>query len=70
MNPTPKSFKVEQLNVRVFASRQDLGVAAAADAAGIIAECIRQRGLARIMVATGNSQLEFMDALVKHREVD
>lgn len=71
MNLSPTtSFKVDQLDVRVFANRRDLGVAAAEEAARIITECIRQRGMARIMVATGNSQLEFVDALVQHDEVE
>ena len=49
----------------VCPSRAALGFDAARKAAGIIQRAIEQRGRARIMVATGNSQLDFMKALVE-----
>ena len=49
-------------NVAVFSNPKDLGMAAAAQAAEIITKAIGRRGHARILVATGNSQLE----LIKH----
>lgn len=70
MTTNPASFKVDQLDVRIFADARTLGVAAAADAAGVISDAIAQRGLARVMVATGNSQLEVIKALVEHHEVE
>lgn len=57
------------MNVRVFGSKGDLGDAAAERAATIIREAVRTRGEARIIVATGNSQLEFSDALVRRQDV-
>lgn len=51
--------------VRVYPSREALGVAAAADAAQLIENSVRDRGRARIIVATGNSQLELIHALVR-----
>jgi glucosamine-6-phosphate deaminase len=42
-----------------------MGLAAAADAAALIRTTVEQRGRARIMVATGNSQLDVIDCLIK-----
>jgi len=50
--------------IRVFPSGQELGAAAANDAAQIIHEAVERRGRARIRLATGNSQLDMMGALV------
>jgi glucosamine-6-phosphate deaminase len=49
--------------VRVFPTIAELGAAAAERAAILINEAIAQHGKARIMVATGNSQMAFIDAL-------
>lgn len=49
--------------VRVFESKKALGAAAATQAAAAVAEAIRQRGVARIVAATGASQFEFLEAL-------
>jgi glucosamine-6-phosphate deaminase len=51
--------------VQLYPSRQELGAAAAANAARIITNAVRERGRARIIVATGNSQLEMIHALVE-----
>ena len=48
---------------QVFESRQQLGQAAAERAASIIRAAVAERGRARVIVATGNSQLAFIDAL-------
>ncbi len=50
--------------VRIYPSRQALGTAGGADAARLIAEAVRERGRARIIVATGNSQLDVIPSLV------
>ncbi len=51
--------------VHIYPSRQALGEAAALAAAAMIQEAIGQRGYARIMIATGNSQLDVSEALVR-----
>lgn len=51
--------------VRIYPSREALGVAAAAEAAQVIENAVRDRGRARVIVATGNSQLELIHALVR-----
>jgi glucosamine-6-phosphate deaminase len=69
MNPViPQTVERSYGNaaVRVFENRHLMGLAAAADAAALIRKAVADRGSARIMVATGNSQLDLIDALVKH----
>ena len=48
---------------QVFDSRQQLGEAAAQRASSLIQSAVAERGRARVIVATGNSQLAFIDAL-------
>jgi glucosamine-6-phosphate deaminase len=56
--------------VHFFSTRSALGEAAAAHAAELIRAAIQKRGRARIMVGTGNSQDDLIDALVQRRDVD
>lgn len=56
--------------VQVYPSPKAMGEAAARQAAEIIREAIAERGKARIVVATGNSQIEFIQALVARPDVD
>ena len=58
------------MHLRVFEETKDLGRAAAAQAATAIRDAIRQRGIARIVAATGASQFEFLDALTARTEID
>ncbi len=51
------------LRTSIYASNEALGAAAAAEAAEIIREAVAARGVANIIVATGNSQLTFLAAL-------
>lgn len=61
----PAALKYGTAQVRIYPSRTALGAAAAADAARIITAAVRDRGRARIIVATGNSQLDMIHALVE-----
>jgi len=56
--------------VKVFNDKGSLAQAAAEEARTILRETIRDRGCARIIAATGNSQLEFLDALTKAKDID
>ncbi|HND62849.1 MAG TPA: glucosamine-6-phosphate deaminase [Opitutaceae bacterium] len=68
--PVPlRSFTAEKLPVRIYPTPATLAVAAAADAARIIREAVAARGRARVILATGNSQLAFLDALVREPAV-
>jgi len=58
-------MKYGAAEVRIFPSLDALGAAAATDAARIISEAVQKQGRARIIVATGNSQLELIGELVE-----
>ena len=55
--------QIDQLPVSVYATNEALGAAAAAEAAEIIRAAVAARGVANIIIATGNSQLTFLAAL-------
>jgi len=62
--PEPiRTIQAEQLPVEVYASPEEMGEAAAQRAAEVIRAAVAARGHARIVVATGNSQFEFVAAL-------
>jgi glucosamine-6-phosphate deaminase len=56
--------------VRIYPSPKELGEAAANHAAEVIRGAVRERGKARIVLATGNSQLNLIAALVKIPGID
>ena len=61
---------MSQLQIKVLADKDCLGRAAADQAASSIRRAIRQRGVARIIAATGASQFEFLDALTAASGID
>ena len=58
------------MKIRVFSEKEKLGKAAATQAATAIRHAIHDRGLARIIAATGASQFEFLDALTATTDID
>ena len=56
-------FQVDDLQVRVHDSPGELGVAAARNTAEVLRDAVRRNGTARVVLATGNSQLDFVAAL-------
>ncbi|NBO65304.1 MAG: glucosamine-6-phosphate deaminase [Acidobacteria bacterium] len=58
------------MNFKIFADKNQLGEAAAEQAAAAISSAITNRGQARIIVATGASQFEFLKALTGRAEID
>ena len=56
--------------VRRFATRQAMAQAASAHAASAIGRAIAVRGRARIIIATGASQFEFLEDLTSNQVVD
>src|ERR1700751_3147886 len=65
----PRS-KFEQMTVRIFDDGDSLALAAAEQAAVAIREAIAERNCCRVMLATGNSQLQFLDALTRMAGID
>ncbi len=55
--------KVEKLAISIFETNEQLGQAAAQDAAAAIRNAVESRGVANIILATGNSQLTFLTTL-------
>jgi glucosamine-6-phosphate deaminase len=58
------------MDIRIFKSKQELGQAAAEDAARLIRQAFTERGRAYLIAATGASQFEFLDALVRNPDID
>ncbi|MCL4299048.1 MAG: glucosamine-6-phosphate deaminase [Anaerolineae bacterium] len=58
-----KISQYDQLPVAIYRSNQELGQAAALDAREIINRAIAEKGEASLILATGNSQLTFLEAL-------
>jgi glucosamine-6-phosphate deaminase len=58
-----RQAQYDQLRVAVFADNAALGAAAAVLAAEAIREAIAERGIANVILATGNSQLTTLHAL-------
>jgi glucosamine-6-phosphate deaminase len=54
---------VDMLPTRIYASNLQVGQAAAADAADFLQQVLQARGQANVILATGNSQLTFLETL-------
>src|SRR5256885_9885208 len=53
------------MDVRMFETKTEMAAAAAAQAAEALRKAIAERGHANVIAATGASQFEFLDALVR-----
>jgi glucosamine-6-phosphate deaminase len=58
-------LQFEQLSTRIYISNEQMGQAAAQDAKDVILQTLQARGEANVILATGNSQLTTLDALVR-----
>lgn len=58
-----RTLTIDRLPVEVYATEADMGAAAAAEARQVINVAIDARGVANVILATGNSQLAFLRAL-------
>ncbi len=65
-----RSFAVDSLSVRVYAQSADLVTAAAREAQGQLQAAIATRGHAAAILATGNSQIQFLEALIQLGGID
>ena len=63
-------FKKDNLQVHVFAEKKKMSTTAAAFVAQKIRDAVRKNKAANIIVATGASQFEFLDALVQERDIE
>jgi len=53
------------MKLRIFKNSEQLGAAAATQAADILNQAIAEKGGARLVVATGRSQIDTLEALIK-----
>jgi len=58
------------MDVRIFETKTEMAAAAAAQAADALRQAIEARGGANVIAATGASQFEFLDALVRAPGID
>jgi glucosamine-6-phosphate deaminase len=65
-----RTFTADDLSVRVFDDVPAMARAAAADGARAIREALDARAGANVMLATGNSQLAFLEELVACTDLD
>jgi len=71
MQPQPVLHTtIEALPVSVYTSNAEVGQAAAAEAAAFLQQTIQERGHANLILATGNSQLTFLENLRKSPAID
>jgi glucosamine-6-phosphate deaminase len=61
--------KIDELPVSVFQTNEELGQAAATEASQVIEQAIRVRGVANVILATGNSQLAFLKNLREDKTI-
>ncbi|TDA68367.1 MAG: glucosamine-6-phosphate deaminase [Chloroflexi bacterium] len=64
------STQVESLPVTIYNDNREVGQAAAADAAAHLKQVLNERGHANVILATGNSQLTFLETLRQTRGID
>ena len=72
MNPPQptKTLKVDHLPVKIYKDADSLGKAAALEARRIIQKAIDERNNANIILATGNSQLNFLESLRNLEDIE
>jgi glucosamine-6-phosphate deaminase len=58
------------MNVFIKENPKALGVAAGKEAAFLIAEAIKKKGIAHIILATGTSQFETLNQLIEEKDID
>jgi glucosamine-6-phosphate deaminase len=64
-----RRFQVESLQVDIYPSNAAMGAAAASQAAAILREAVSRNGEARVILASANSQLSFIEALTQKEEL-
>src|SRR5260370_27763713 len=65
-----KELKTEDLNVKIYPDRLNLGNAAADMVAGRVAQLLKEQELVNILFASAPSQNEFLAALVGQTDID
>jgi glucosamine-6-phosphate deaminase len=64
------AFNVDQLHVKIFPTRAEMGAAAASEAANVLRTALKAKGAARIIVASAPSQNEMLAGFVAAPGID
>lgn len=67
---SPKTFQIEKLSVYIYPTDVELAQGAAHIVREYLISILEQQAQARILLATGNSQIQFLDALIALGGVD
>ncbi len=65
-----RNFHEEELDVRVYNMLEDLAADAALEVNGLLRATLKEKGSAAVILATGNSQIQFLRKLVALEGVD
>jgi glucosamine-6-phosphate deaminase len=65
-----KTYTVDRLSVQIYASEWELATDAAAIAGNHLRSLLQQREIATVILATGNSQILFLQALITLEGID
>ncbi|EFA68875.1 hypothetical protein [Cylindrospermopsis raciborskii] len=65
-----KCFQVDELQVRTYNSEPEMSEDAAKIAEEYIVQCLQQRDKIALLLATGKSQLKFLDNLISFGGID
>jgi glucosamine-6-phosphate deaminase len=65
-----RQFTVDGVHVELYSDKPSLSQAAAAFVAGRLNEALTERGEANLVLATGASQYDFLDALRSRKDID
>lgn len=69
--PTAKKvFRVDELNVQIYRGETELAQNVAEIAQNYLRDVLQQNGKAFVLLATGNSQIKFLDALIALDGID
>ncbi|MEA5581680.1 glucosamine-6-phosphate deaminase [Nodularia harveyana UHCC-0300] len=70
MLPPNNFFRVDDLSVQIYNSQVEMADKVAAIAQNYLQQILDQQETAAVLLATGNSQLKFLDALIRFGGVD
>jgi glucosamine-6-phosphate deaminase len=65
-----KTFKIDSLQVRVYANREHLAMDAAHEVNDYLQKTLANQGSAAVILATGNSQIQFLEKLIALGGID
>jgi glucosamine-6-phosphate deaminase len=65
-----EQLTIDTLSVNIYNTEEELAVGAAQIGQQYLEELLKKKGEAAILLATGNSQLKFLDILIKSQKID